>query len=575
MPFKLLGTQQYILDEIVAGLKEGKTTFVFLKGRQLGSTTLIMAINFFFALEYPGLLGVFILHEEKALNKWRSLIDIQLKSMPEKIRLPDGKRARFRPIITKHNRDLLLFQNDSSFSYLIGGVTESSGGGLGRSLAANYVHGTEVAFYANEDDLKAFKSSISSIYAHRLQIWESTANGFNHFYDQWQAAKDSKTVCAVFVGWWRDERLQFHTSDARYKSFAGKLNELERERVRAVRKQYQFEISMQQIAWYRWKLEEEFAGDQSIMDQEFPFTEGDAFISTGDKYFTAPVLTQITRDTYGEKVQTYKYHMTRRWEDIDVYEVSDLRAELKVWEHSSRYGYYVVACDPAYGSSDDADNNCIQVWRCYADRIVQVAEYCTNIYSSHQTAWVIAHLAGFYGQKDCRVIIELNGVGKSVFEELRRVQAYLREMAPASENYDLKNCLKNMRDFYYQRIDTMSGELAYHLLMTDDIKRMLMASFKSGVELGRMHIRSMSLIEEMRRLVNEDGSISADGGGNDDRAVTAAMALHCWQKWLQPMLIGLKMTQRRAVEIEENGGDGSINQLLLNYLKRSNIRVEI
>jgi len=574
VPFILLGSQAYILDEVCKGLDEGITTFVILKGRAQGATTLFIAVDFFYALEYAGLLGTFILHEEKALGKWRALIEMMLESMPYRVKV-DGKARKFRPSIVKHNRDLLLLSNGSSFAYLIGGVAENSGGGLGRSGASNYVHGTEVAFYANEDDLKAFSSSLSSIYPHRLQIWESTANGYNHFYGRCQDAKESKTVRFIFSGWWRDERNQFHVNDDRFKAFApnNRLSTLERERVRSVKSQYRFDISLQQLAWYRWKLTDEFHGDQTTMDSEFPFTEEDAFQATGSKYFTAPVLTQITRDAHRYPFQTYKYKFTRRWEDTDVFSVNDLRAELRVWEHSSKFGFYVVACDPAYGSSDQADSNCVQVWRAFAECMVQVAEYCTNEFSTYQTAWVLAHLAGFYGQRDSRVILELNGPGKAVFSELQHVRDRLNQMSPTSDNFELRNCLKNMRDFYYQRIDTFSGELAYHIVTTEDIKRMLMARFKDAVELGRMHIRSLPLVEEMRRLVNNEGSIAADGGGNDDRAITAAMAHECWRKWLQPMLIGMRLTREKALEYDARGGDQPIDRLVSNYLKRSNITV--
>jgi hypothetical protein len=204
---------------------------------------------------------------------------------------------------------------------------------------------------------------------------------------------------------------------------------------------------------------------------------------------------------------------------------------------------------------------------------VQVAEYCTNEFSTYQTAWVLAHLAGFYGQRDSRVILELNGPGKAVFSELQHVRDRLNQMSPTSDNFELRNCLKNMRDFYYQRIDTFSGELAYHIVTTEDIKRMLMARFKDAVELGRMHIRSLPLVEEMRRLVNNEGSIAADGGGNDDRAITAAMAHECWRKWLQPMLIGMRLTREKALEYDARGGDQPIDRLVSNYLKRSNITV--
>jgi len=572
----LLGTQKYILDEIVSGLDDGITTFVILKGRQQGATTLLQSIDLFYSLEYPGLLGTFILHEEKVLAKWRAMFEGVIKSMPIRVRtVEDGPSKRFRPSILQHNRSMILLNNGSSFSYLIGGVTENKGGGLGRSLATNFVHGTEVAFYANEEDLAAFKSAISSIYEHRLQVWESTANGFNHFYDQCQIAKTSQTMKFIFSGWWRDERNQFHTNDRRFQIFApnNRLSTLERERVRAVKQMYGFDISLQQISWYRWKLDDEFHGDQTTMDQEFPFTEEDAFVSTGTKFFTAPVLTQLTRFARREGFKTYRYRMTRRWEETEVLEVRDLRAELRIWEQSSKFGYYVVACDPAYGSSDHADNNCIQVWRVFAESMIQVAEYCNHEFSTYQTAWVICHLAGFYGQKDSRVILEINGPGKAVFSEMQRVQAYLRELPPRPENNDLRNCLKHMKDFFYTRIDTMSSDLAYHMVTTDDTKRMLMSRFKDALELGRMQPRSVPLIEEMRRLVNVEGSIEADGGGKDDRAITAALAHECWRKWLQPMLIGLNMTRARSLEIEERGGDQPIDRLVLNYLKKSRIEL--
>ncbi len=95
----LLGTQRYILDEIVSGLDEGITTFVILKGRQQGSTTLFQSIDLFYALEYPGILGTFILHEEKVLAKWRAMFEGVIKSMPVRVRLAGFERAkRFRPL---------------------------------------------------------------------------------------------------------------------------------------------------------------------------------------------------------------------------------------------------------------------------------------------------------------------------------------------------------------------------------------------------------------------------------------------------------------------------------------------
>lgn len=585
IPFKLLGSQRYILDEVEKGISEGVTTFVILKSRHIGSTTVFIAIDMMYAFENGGLMGTFILHEEKALDRWRAIIDIFLETLPKKI-LIGGKKVKFRPDVIRHSRNLLWLSNDSMFSYLIAGTDENKAGGLGRSGSSNFVHATECAFYGSEEDIKAFKAQVSSIYAHRLQIYESTANGFNHWYDTCQTAKDSPTMRFIFVGWWRCELFALHTTDPRYQHFMPdeKLTMLERQRVRAVKEQYDFQITLQQIAWYRWKMFDEFSSDQVTMDQEFPWTEEDAFQSGKSKFFDGTTLTQVTRDaitagrelvkTIGVPYQGYRYKVTNRWEEIDVVAFNDPRSELHVWEHASKFGYYVIGVDPNYGSGPKADWGVATVWRAYSECIVQVAEFCSKSFSTYQLAWVIAHLAGFYGQNDCRVNIELTGgSGMTVYDELKRLRSHLNEMRPQDDSYGIRNCLKHMSDYYYQRIDNVGGgDLAYHTRMSADIRGHLMTQFKDGIELRRMQPRSMVLIEQMRRLANEDGHIEASEG-HDDHVMAAALAYETWQKWLAPKLRSLHMTRARAAEIEVKGGDKPITQLMINYLKRSNITV--
>ena len=585
IPFNLLGSQQYLLDEIEAGLKDGVTVFVVLKSRQVGSTTLFFAIDMFYASEYGGLQGAFLIHEEKALDKLRAIIDVFIETMPVKVRI-NGKWQKFRPEKVRHSRNLLWFANDSMFTYLIAGTQDRTSAGIGRSGASNFVHGTEVAFYGNPDDIKEFKSAVSSLYAHRLQIWESTANSYNHFFDTCETAKRSPTMRFIFVGWWRNELFQFSTDNQHFALYTpdNRLTKLERQRCKAVKEAYDFDISLQQIAWYRWKLEDEFDGDQQSMDQEFPWTPDDAFQATGSKYFDGSVLTDCMRVAAKDSriVEGYRYKIGRRWDTIDVVGWADPRADLWIWEHASQFGYYVVACDPAYGSSDEADHNAITVWRCYAECMVQVAEFCSPVFSTHQTAWVLAHLAGFYGACDSRVILEINGPGKAVFSELKNVQDYLREMSPKDDVHGLRNVLQHMRHYYYSRPDTMAGELAYHWITTEDRRRQMFAGLKSALELGRIIPRSLRMLQQMRRMVNDEGSVivgtgnnsdDKEGGGHDDLVVSAALAHECWQSWLWTKLRGEGMTRSRSQQIEMQGGQGAVDRLVLNYLRHSNIQV--
>ena len=51
---KLLGTQTYVMEEIDKGLKDDVHFFVILKGRQLGITTVSLALDLYWQFTHPG-----------------------------------------------------------------------------------------------------------------------------------------------------------------------------------------------------------------------------------------------------------------------------------------------------------------------------------------------------------------------------------------------------------------------------------------------------------------------------------------------------------------------------------------
>lgn len=569
VPFKLLGSQRYILDEICAGLDEGVTTFYILKARQLGASTFFLALDLFWSFEYKGLLGVFITHKEDSRDDFRSAIEVFFAEIPK------GFIVKY----VRHNRNLLILKNGSKFRYLIAGTSENRKGGLGRSGAANYVHATECAFYGSGDDVAEFRSQTSSLYPHRLQIYETTANGFNWFWDEWDMATRDPTKRAIFVGWWRDERNQLPLDHPFFAKFmpdglSTSLSPLERKRVRLVRELYGFEISMQQVAWYRWHFESEKAGDHGTMDQEHPWTAEDAFQATGSKFFTVEALTSATREAKKHMFQSFRYRLTHKFEDTRVQQVRDPRAELRIWEEASNAGFYVVGADPAYGSSDEADRSVASVWRCYSDALIQVAEFCSPQPSTYQFAWVLAHLCGYYGATYCMPVLEITGPGQAVFDELQKVQKSASEIRPSDESANIRNILKNMRHFFFKQIDSLSGGIVYQWRTSEELKRRMMNQLKNGIELGRMTPRSIPLCEEMRRIVNDEGSIGAEGRAKDDRVMAAALAYQGWNMWVQPRVKAQGLSLQRSLELEKSGGKADpVDRIITNYLKRANIKV--
>jgi hypothetical protein len=203
---------------------------------------------------------------------------------------------------------------------------------------------------------------------------------------------------------------------------------------------------------------------------------------------------------------------------------------------------------------------------------MQVAEFCTNQISTYQCAWVLAHLAGFYGKADCRIILEITGPGTAVWQELQQLRSRMNEIRAADDEMGLRNVFKCMREFMYRKPDSLSGDLAFHWKMTDDLKRSLMAKFKDAFELQRLIPRSVPLLEEMRHIINDEGHIEAEGAHKDDRVIAAALAHEAWRMWSLPMLRAKGMTIARSRQIESAGGEKPIDGLILDYLKKSNIK---
>ena len=568
VPFRLLGSQSYLLDEIERGLAQGITVFYVLKNRQAGISTFLLALDLFWAFEHKGLLGVFITHEEGSRDDFRSAVEVFFAETPKSHKIN----------YVRHNRNLLILKNGSKFRYLIAGTSSGRKGGLGRSGSANYVHSTETAFYGNDDDLAEFRSQTSSLYPFRLQIYESTANGYNHYEEAWDLAKKDPTKWPIFIGWWRDERNQFpldHPFFAKYMpdGINSSLIAIEKMRVRQVREQYQYDVSLQQIAWYRWHLESEKNGDQSLMDQEYPWTDIDAFQATGSQFFTAEALTNCHREAKKHPFLCYRYKLTTHFEETRLQQTRDSRAPLRVWEEASKFGYYALGCDPAYGTSDEADRTVISVWRCYSDAMVQVAEYCSTEPSTYQCAWVLAHLAGYYGITYLMPILEMNGPGQAVFDELEKVRKSAAEIKPLDDAHGIRNILSNMRHYFYRRMDSLSGGLVYQWVTREELKRRAMNQMKNAIELGRMIPKSLPLLDEMRRIINDEGHIGGEGRSKDDRVMGAALAYQAWNMWVQPRCKAMNLTMARGAEIDERGGTEPVDRLIVNYLKRVNIGV--
>lgn len=555
---QLLGTQTYVMEEINKGLQEDIHFFVILKGRQLGITTISLALDLYWHFVHQGLQGTLTTDTEENRDMFRTTLAMYMDGLPREYKIP----------AVAHNRNQLSLKNRSRLFYQVAGLRAK--GSLGRGKAITYLHGTETSSWGDEEGLASLLASLAETNPNRLYMFESTARGFNMFHDMYVTAKRARTQRAIFCGWWRNELYSVSADSPVYKVYwDGKLTPEEKEWVRDIKKLYGVEINSRQMAWWRWKMMEGIK-DDALMYQEFPPTEDYAFVMTGTSFFSNSRCTDAAKEIKKLTPDCYRYVMGHNFVDTEVVKSSERLATLKIWEEPIDTAYYVIGADPAYGSSDWADRFCIQVFRCYADGLDQVAEFATSELNTYQFAWVIAHLAGAY--KNSTLNLEVNGPGQAVLQELKnlRRQAAAMPSDQARQQKDLMNVLSSMQNYLWRKNDNLGGVTnSIGWVTSHGSKERMLAYFKDYFEREMMKVRSMDLVEEMKSIRREGGTIAAPGRSKDDRVMATGLASAAFAEQVQPQLIARRITRKVSEEQEEYTPEQlSVGRNVSDYLKK-------
>jgi hypothetical protein len=525
----LLATQVYVMNQIAKGLEEGVHFFVTLKGRQLGITTISLALDLYWLFTHAGLQATLTSDTEENKEMFRSTLGMYIDGLPNEWKIP----------LVKHNRNLLTLRNRSSFFYQVAGIRAK--GTLGRGKAITYLHGTETSSWGDEEGLASLLASLAESNPNRLYHFESTARGFNMFHDMYMTAKRARTQRAIFCGWWRNQFYAVKPDDPVYKVYwDGKLTTEEREWVDDIKKLYHYEVNSRQMAWWRWKLQEGIK-DDALMYQEFPPTEDYAFIMSGSAYFSIARCTDAMKLARNETPDCYRYIFGANFQDTEVVRTNEKLCTLKVWQEPVNNAYYVIGADPAYGSSDWADRFAVNIFRCYADGLEQVAEFATSELNTYQFAWVISHLAGAY--RNSTLNLEVNGPGQAVINELRNLRRQATVIG-GSTGRGLMDVLTAMQHYLWRKNDSISGlSSSIGWLTTAATKERMLAYFKDYFERGYMSVRSVDLLDEMKTVRRDQGNIAAEGRGKDDRVIAAALACAAYAEQLQPTLTQARITR--------------------------------
>lgn len=529
-----------------------------LKSRQLGLSTIARALSIFYLGTHEGLKGSLVFDTAPHKESARKELVTMVHNLPASLKFPKVKGTG------AGNRDSFELVNDSSMIFMSAGVKKSkSSGTLGRSEGLTLAHLSELCSYDNSEGLKSFEQSLSEIHPDRLYVYESTARGFNEWYQMWGRARKDETHCkCLFLGWWSkpSQRIDRDSPDFERYGLAPPTDK-EAEKIKSVREQYDHEVTAEQLAWVRRKFDPNYgdeedadtadAEDDSIMLAEQAWTEEEAFQQSGAVFFGSKQLTDQTNNFVKHKAKTYMYLAGDNFVDMRVYPAQNMRSvELKVWEEPQNGAQYVMGVDPAFGENENNDRSAIEIYRCYADGLDQVAEYAWPLITTRQFAWVIASLMGWYGGLgEVSYILEINGPGSAVYNELRSLKFQIENDRSARRDLDdrgLLSVFKNVKTYVYTRVDAMGIGSNYHWEANVKRKIMILERMRDFVSTGKMRIRSAALIEEMKTIARDGDSISAPQSMRDDRVIAAAMASYYWDTKIRNLMI----TSRRTREAE-------------------------
>jgi hypothetical protein len=552
----LLGTQTYVIDEVAKGLEEGIHFFIVLKGRQLGITTISLAMDLYWHFLNPGMQGTLTTDTEENREQFRSTLQMYMDGLPKEYKIP----------LMSHNRNQMVLKNRSRMFYQVAGTR--SKGTLGRGKGITFLHGTETSSWGDEEGLASLLASLAETNPLRYYMFESTARGFNMFHDMWVTAKRARTQKAIFCGWWRNQLYASDPNSDVYRVYwDGKLSPEEKEWTREIKKVYNYEINSRQMAWWRWKLHEGLK-DEGLMYQEFPPTEDYAFVMTGSSFFSTSRCTDAMKEAKLIDANYYRFSMGANFQDTELIKSTARLSTMTIWEEPIDSAYYVIGADPAYGSSDWADRFCVQVYRCYADGLDQVAEFCSAELNTFQFAWVICYLAGAY--KNSTLNLEVNGPGQAVINEMRNLKRQATAMG-GSDAASLHNVLGNMQHYLWRRNDSMGGvSNSIGWVTTHSSKERMLNYFKDYFERGMCNVYGVDLLDEMKGIVRDQGTIAAYGRGKDDRVIASALACAAYAEQVQPRLIAARLTrvQKQAQDESATNPEGEqVRKQVNNYLK--------
>lgn len=283
VPFRLNWAQELLVERVLEDLEAGRPVrYIILKARQMGLSTVIEALCFWWTATHRFVNSVIIAHETDASGNLYKMFR----------RYYDNCHPVFQPDRKYNTKKDLVFDVEDSVKqdYKERGMPSPGLGseiktlvakeGKGRSDMINFFHGSEVAFWDSGSDVLSGALQAVPLAPNTFAFLESTANGVGgYFYDEWQYAKKGESVFKpLFFAWHEHWEYELPGRIDVYDEEEDELLEIFRE------KGYPEDSWDRKLLWRREK-KKEFRAEPAKFYQEYPKDDIEAFLASGRPAF--------------------------------------------------------------------------------------------------------------------------------------------------------------------------------------------------------------------------------------------------------------------------------------------------
>lgn len=539
IPFVPNLPQRILIDYVLLCIKEKRPVkAIILKARQMGLSTAVEAIIYWWTSTNKNINSVIIGHEESSSKNLYMMFR----------RYYDNTNPVFKPAIRYNTRTDLSFEkfDDTGKQVGLGSSIKTATAGnkaAGRSDTINLLHASELGEWENGEDLVA--SLLETVPDEpvmekpSMMFLESTAKGRgNYFHKEFKAAmKGENNFMPFFFPWWvLDSYERDHDEPL------GELNEYEVFLIDLMKKGHNVaghHITIDEshipakIHFYRRKAKN-FAATPEKLFQEYPSTWQEAFIASGKNVFSTLALQEMEKDAEDVALTEYfkiipgEYHedfILERvpYEHNETPEDFTYKAPLKIWAHPEPSHEYVIGGDVAEGL-ERGDYSVAEVVD--ISTMETVARWRGHI-DPDKFGEVIAALGTYYNY--ALVGVEVNNHGLTTIQKLR--DTYYTNLYKRDKGYD--------EDFEEPTSNLgWKTDVRTKRIMIDDLIRL--------VREGQNAEHDIVFVNEAFAFVRDErGRMNAEEGEHDDTVMAKAIAFQLFP-WGDNDMTGLYVRKPKS-----------------------------